>query len=179
MNILENIIGSGGDKLTSGGGRLMTEIMKIEIATAALYELDFNLWLEETATLLKERQVQQLDYDNLIEEIESMGRSEKNALESNLEQLLMHLLKWKYQQNKRSNSWQYSITEHCLRLNKAFKKSPSLKGYFKEVFEECYQNSRLLASKDTGLNKDIFPVTCPFSKEEILNPEYLPEDKNK
>ncbi len=143
-----------------------------------LYELDFNLWLDHTAKLLKDRKLQELDYDNLIEEIESMGRNEKNALESNLEQLLMHLLKWKYQPNKRSNSWQYSITEHCLRLQKAFKKSPSLKRYFQEVFEECYQNSRLLASKDTGLNKEIFPVICPFTKEAILDPEYLPEDDN-
>ena len=143
-----------------------------------LYELDFNLWLDHTANLLKQRKLQELDYDNLIEEIESIGRSEKNALESNLEQLLMHLLKWKYQSSKRSNSWQYSITENCLRLQKLFKKSSSLKGYFEEVFEECYQNSRLLASRDTGLNKDIFPVTCSFSKQAILDPEYLPEDDN-
>lgn len=153
--------------------------MKIPTSIITLYDSDFNLWLEQTANLLKDRQLQQLDYDNLIEEIESMGRSEKTALESNLEQLLMHLLKWKYQPSKRSNSWQYSITEHCLRLNKAFKRSPSLKAYFEQVFEECYQNSRLLASKDTGLNKAVFPISCPFSKEAILDPEYLPEDENK
>lgn len=150
--------------------------MKIPTSSITLYELDFNLWLEQTANLLKQRQLEQLDYDSLIEEIESMERSEKNALESNLEQLLMHLLKWKYQPSKRSNSWQYSITEHSLRLNKAFKKSPSLRIYFEEVFEECYQNARLLASKDTGLNKDIFPVICRFDKQAILNPEYLPEN---
>ncbi|MEM8780695.1 MAG: DUF29 domain-containing protein, partial [Cyanobacteria bacterium P01_G01_bin.49] len=114
--------------------------------------------------------------DNLIEEIESMGRREKNALESNLEQLLMHLLKWKYQPSKHSNSWQYSITEHCLRLKKSFRTSPSLKRYLETVFEECYQNARLLASKDTGLNKEVFPIDCPFAQEDIFNPEYLPED---
>jgi hypothetical protein len=150
--------------------------MNREASTVKLYDLDFNLWLETTANLLKERQLDKLDYDNLVEEIESMGRSEKDALESNLEQLLMHLLKWKYQVNKRSNSWQYSITEHCLRLKKAFKKSPSLKVYFEQVFDDCYQDARLLASKDTGLNKDVFPINCPFDKEAILNPEYLPED---
>lgn len=150
--------------------------MATQVSTVTLYELDFCLWLEKTAHLLKERQLDRIDYDNLIEEIESMGRSERNALESNLEQLLMHLLKWKYQSSKRSNSWHYSITEHGLRLKKAFKKSPSLQRYFEEVFDECYQDARLLASRETGLSKDIFPMTCPFFKEDILNPEYLPED---
>ena len=150
--------------------------MATQVSTVTLYDLDFYLWLERTAHLLKERQLDQIDYDNLIEEIESMGRSERNALESNLEQLLLHLLKWKYQPAKRSNSWQYSITEHGLRLKKAFKKSPSLKRYFEEFFDDCYQDARLLASRETGLSKDIFPVTCPFLKEDILNPEYLPED---
>ena len=105
-----------------------------------------------------------------------MGRSEQNALERNLEQLLMHLIKWKYQPSRRSNSWRYSITEHGLRLKKAFQKSPSLQRYFEKVFDECYQDARLLASRETGLSKDIFPVTCPFPREDILNPEYLPED---
>lgn len=150
--------------------------MTTEVSTVALYDLDFNLWLESTVNLLKKRQLDQLDYDNLIEEIESMGRSEKDSLESNLEQLLMHLLKWKYQPNKRSNSWRYSITEHCLRIKKAIKKSPSLKRYLEEVLNECYQDARLLASRDTGLTQETFPMICPFAKEVILNPEYLPED---
>ncbi len=150
--------------------------MTTQVSTVALYELDFYLWLENTANLLKKRQLNAIDYDNLIEEIESMGRSEKDALESNLEQLLMHLLKWKYQPDKRSNSWQYSIAEHCLRLKKAFKKSPSLKRYLEEVFDDCYQDARLLASRETGLSKETFPIICPFAKENIFNPEYLPED---
>jgi hypothetical protein len=150
--------------------------MIVQVLVTKLYDLDFYLWIEKTAHLLKERQLDQLDYENLIEEIESMGRSEKYALESNLEKLLMHLLKWKYQPSKRSNSWQYSITEHCLRIKKAFKKSPSLKRYFEEVFDECYQDARLLAARETGLNKEVFSPSCPFSKEDILNPEYLPED---
>lgn len=150
--------------------------MTAQVSQKTLYELDFNLWLQKNARLLKERQLNQIDYDNLIEELESMGRGEKDALESNLEQLLMHLLKWKYQPAKRSNSWQYSITEHCLRLKKAFQKSPSLKRYFEAVFAECYQDARLLASREIGLNKETFPVICPFAQEDLLNPEYLPED---
>jgi hypothetical protein len=143
--------------------------------TKTLYETDFNLWLEETANLLKEGKWECIDRENLIEEIESMGRSDKNALKSNLEKLLLHLLKWKYQPAKRCNSWQYSITEHCLRLLDAFEDSPSLKVYLDEVFGKCYQNSRLLAARETGLSKKTFPEICPFAKADILNPEYLPD----
>lgn len=140
--------------------------------TKKLYETDFNLWLEATAQLLRERQFNQIDYDNLIEEIEDMGNSQKDALESNLRVLLMHLLKWKFQPSKRSNSWKYTIVEHSLRLNKSFKKSPSLKKYFNNVFEESYQDARMLAASETGIPKDDFPVECPFAKEDILNYEY-------
>ncbi len=150
--------------------------MVAQISMKTLYEQDFNLWLEETVSLLKTRQFDQLDYDNLIEEIEDMGKSQKNSLSSNLRVLLIHLLKWKYQPSKRSNSWQYSIAEHSLRLNRAFKDSPSLKRYFNEVLTECYQDARFLAMKETGLNINTFPVELPFTKEQILNPDYLPED---
>ena len=74
--------------------------MKTTVIAKSIYEQDYNLWLETTAHLLRERKLDQIDYENLIEEIESMGRRDKKALRSNLEQLLMHLLNWKYQANK-------------------------------------------------------------------------------
>lgn len=125
----------------------------INVDTATLYEEDFYLWLERTAELLKNRQLENLDYDNLIEEIEAMGRSEKHSLESNLIVVLMHLLKYKYQPQKRSRSWLSSIFEHRRRLIKAFKTSPSLKRYYQEVFDECYKYAVKQASKE--LRKDI------------------------
>lgn len=140
-----------------------------------LYDTDFNLWVEETAKLLKEGKWEYLDLENLIEEIEAIGRSDKKALKSNLEKLLLHLLKWKYQPSKRSHSWQYSITEQCLRLLDVFEDSPSLKVYFEEVFDQCYQNACLLAARETGLDKKTFPDVCPFAKTDIINPEYLPD----
>lgn len=150
--------------------------MVTQINTKTLYEQDFNLWLEETVNLLKTRQLSLIDYENLIEEIESMGKRDKHALESNLEQILMHLLKWQYQKNKRSNSWRYSIIEHRNRLKKDFRDSPSLKPYFDSVLEECYQTARKFASEETGLDIKTFPVDLPFTKEQILDPNYLPED---
>jgi hypothetical protein len=140
-----------------------------------LYEKDYYLWLEETVQLLREGKLRELDVSNLIEEIEDMGISQKNALESNLIILLMHLLKWKYQPEKQSGSWRGSIREHRRRILKAFKNSPSLKRYFEEVFNESYQEARKQAADETELSLNIFPENCPFEIEQILDSEYLPQ----
>ena len=139
-----------------------------------LYDKDYYLWLEETIQLLQEGRLTDLDIFNLIEEIKDMGRSEKNALESNLIVLLMHLLKWKYQPEEQSGSWRGSIREHRRRILKAFNNSPSLKRYFEVVFDESYQEARKQAADETELSLNTFPKNCPFKIEEILDPEYLP-----
>ncbi len=144
--------------------------------TKALYETDFNLWLTETINLLRNGDIGKLDLENLAEEVEDMGNNRKDALESNLIRVLQHLLKWKYQPQERTNSWKASITEHSLRLTRAFKKSPSLKPYLNSVFAECYQDARLIAAQETGLDICVFPEICPFEQVDVLNPKYLPED---
>lgn len=155
---------------------MTTNLNKTSVTnTDSLYEEDFNLWIDTTAKILRERQIEQLDFKNLIEELESMGRSEKDALESNFVVVLMHLLKYKYQPQRRSNSWLSSIYEHRRRIRRAFSKSPSLKNYLNEVFAECYQDARQEASLETGLPLEVFPIECPFNVEETLNPDYLPE----
>lgn len=139
-----------------------------------LYEQDYYLWLVETAKRLQAGQLSDLDLANLVEEIEAMGRSEKRAVESNLEILLMHLLKYQYQSQKRTNSWKYTIREHRNRLEKSFKYSPSLKPFLEEVLPECYAKAIALAADETGLRRDTFPPHCPFTASEILDSEYLP-----
>jgi hypothetical protein len=139
-----------------------------------LYEQDFYLWLETTANLLKTRQVEQLDYDNLIEEIETMGKRDKRSIASNLEVILMHLIKWQYQPENRSNSWKYTLLEHRNRIKRILKDSPSLKPYLSEIINECYQNAQKKASLETDLSIDTFPVDCIFTTEEILDLDYLP-----
>ncbi|MEM8778228.1 MAG: DUF29 domain-containing protein [Cyanobacteria bacterium P01_G01_bin.49] len=141
-----------------------------------LYETDFNLWLEETISLLKQRKLDELDIDNLIEEIEAMARSEKRGFRSNLEQLLLHLLKWKYQPNKRTGSWKSSIIEHRNRILEDLEDSPSFKSYYDEIFNKCYQNARKYAQAQTNLPMNTFPEVCPFTKSEILTSDYLPKD---
>ncbi|MEH2408129.1 DUF29 domain-containing protein [Nostoc sp.] len=144
-------------------------------SSSDLYEQDFYLWIQTTAELLKQKNFTQLDLDNLIEEIETMGRSERRALESNLEVLLMHLLKYQIQTDKRSKSWQYTIFEHRRRIQKALKESPSLKPHFDQVFDESYQTARRLAVIETGLAIAIFPEQSPFTLEQVLDSDFLPE----
>lgn len=98
-----------------------------------------------------------------------MGRSEKRAVKSNLVILLLYLLKYKYQPTKKTNSWKASIREHRRRLRDDFQVSPSLKRYFEEVFDGCYQDAREQAADETGLSKDTFPTKSPFTPSEALN----------
>ena len=145
------------------------------ISGSSLYEQDFYLWIQTTAELLKQGRLTELDLENLIDEIETMGRSEKRALESNLEVLLMHLLKYQIQAERRSKSWQYTILEHRRRVQKALKESPSLKPYFDQVFDESYQTARRLAVIETGLAIATFSEQSPFTLEQVLDCDFLPE----
>ena len=158
---------------------IVTMSPKIATAPVTLYEEDYNLWLEQIIQQLRAAKgghlFEEIDLKNLIEELESMGRSEKRAVYSNLKILLMHLLKYRYQPEKRSNSWRRTIREHRQRLQEAFRDSPSLRNHFNEVFNPCYQAARELAADETGLVLDAFPTESPFSQEAILNPDYLPD----
>ncbi|MEA5618718.1 DUF29 domain-containing protein [Cronbergia sp. UHCC 0137] len=140
----------------------------------SLYDQDFMLWIENTIRLLKEQSLTKLDLENLINEIEDMGRNQKHALESNLTILLMHLLKWQYQSVKRSNNWKFTIREHRQRLQKSFRDSPSLKVYCEQVFHDCYQDARNLASDETGIEITLFPMESPYGITETLNQDFLP-----
>ena len=104
-----------------------------------LYDQDYYLWLEHTTQLLKQGKFSGVDIPNLIDEIEGMGKSQKQALKSNLRVVLMHLLKYQYQPEKRSNSWKYSIREHKNCLHDQFEDSPVsseiLMTYFSSVMQ--------------------------------------------
>ncbi|MGB3208312.1 MAG: DUF29 domain-containing protein, partial [Crinalium sp.] len=115
----------------------------------------------------------QIDWQNIAEEIEDMGRSEKRQLESRLEVLIMHLLKWQFQPNLRSRSWQLTIKEQRLRLEKLLQENPSLQSNLSEVIEKIYPLAALSAERETGLS--LFPETCLYNLTEILSAEFFPE----
>lgn len=140
---------------------------------SATHDNDFYAWTQEQAHLLKTGQLHQIDWQNIAEEIEDMGRSEKRQLESRLEVLIMHLLKWQFQPNLRSRSWQLTIKEQRLRLEKLLQENPSLQSNLSEVIEKVYPLTTLSAERETGLS--LFPETCPYILTEIFSPEFLPD----
>ncbi|MEY3403768.1 MAG: hypothetical protein RLZZ86_3390 [Cyanobacteriota bacterium] len=138
------------------------------------HDHDFYAWTQEQAQLLRKGQFNQIDFRNIAEEIADMGRSEKRELESRLELLLMHLLKWQFQSNLRSRSWQLTIKEQRLRLEKLLAENPSLKSFLADCLEKIYQLAIISAERETGLSS--FPESCPYSLTEIFTSEFLPDD---
>lgn len=110
---------------------------------------------------------------NLIEELEGLVKSEKNALKSNLSILLIHLLKCRYQPELRPRSRDGTIAEHRDRIEYSLEDSPSLKGYLEEVFGKCYQKARKRASIETGISVEQFPKETPFSVAEVLSENFF------
>jgi hypothetical protein len=151
----------------------MTAQRQISNSQESLYNQDYYLWLTSTATLLKEKEFTKLDLENLIEEIESLGKSEKRAIESNLIVVMLHLLKWRYQPEKRSNSWNSSIREHRRRIQRLLTDSPSLKNYLSEILADCYLAAKKQAGDETGLSIIAFPEESPFSLTECLDEDFL------
>jgi hypothetical protein len=142
-----------------------------------LYETDFYAWTQEQARLLRERRWDDLDLDNLVDEVESVGRSDKRQIESRLEVLIGHLLKWKFQPGGRGNAWMSTIFEQRRRLIRLVDDSPSLREFFRQEVFNSYLSGRLLASKETGIALGLFPDECPFTPEQVLDLEFFPEDR--
>lgn len=142
--------------------------------TSHLYGTDFYTWTQEQVSLLKTQQWDQLDTVNLIEEIETLGRRERQELRNRLGVLLGHLLKWQFQPEKRSNSWLGTIREQRVQIKLLLQDSPSLKPYLDEVFLTIYELGLALAIRETELGEQVFPEICPYTLGETLNPEFLP-----
>ncbi|MER2250229.1 DUF29 domain-containing protein [Methylorubrum podarium] len=143
---------------------------------ADLYETDFYAWTQAQAELLGAGRFEELDLRNLIDEVASVGSSEKREIESRLDILLAHLLKWKFQPGARSSGWQATLWEQRKRIGRIVKTSPSLKRYPAEVFLDSYVTARLEAAKETGIDFTLFPEQPPFTVEQALDPDYLPKE---
>lgn len=134
------------------------------------YDEDFYQWIQAQVKLLKKKDFDHLDIENLIEEIESLGRSDKRALYSQLTRLLMHLLKLEYQPDGQgnSNSWKSSILSARIEIKLLLKDSPSLKREIEKIFPEAYEDARQHAATETQLDLKTFPKKCPWNLEDIL-----------
>jgi hypothetical protein len=133
------------------------------------YDKDFYKWVMDQANFLKRKEFSNLDLEHLIEEVESLGRSERRALESYIVVLLLHLLKIEYQPSNKSKSWDNSVKISKHRIKKLLKENPSLKPKVPEIWKDAYYTARLEAISETGLDDNVFPKNCPWKQEDCLS----------
>jgi len=143
--------------------------------SSPLHTTDFFGWTQQQAHLIRSGQVTQLDLNNLLEEIESMGRSEQRALESRLEVLLMHLLKWQYQPALQSRSWASTIKIQRFEIKAHLDDNPSLKHTLDETVAKAWQGALIRAEHETGLDMSAFPTQCPWAFEQTMDADFWPE----
>lgn len=140
----------------------------------SLYEVDFYAWTQEQAALLRGGRLAQADIANILEEIETLGRTEVSELRSRLKVLLQHLLKEIYQPEKAGRIWLATIVNQRDEIELHLEKNPSLKPRTSEIFDRAYVSARKLAAAETGLPPDRFPADPPFSYEQAIDPSFWP-----
>ncbi|MBD2567465.1 DUF29 domain-containing protein [Anabaena lutea] len=147
--------------------------MTINTDLQSLYEIDENLWLEETIILLKEKRFQDLDLNNLIEELESLGKRDKNAVASLLEQIIRHLLLlhyWTEEYEMNGNHWQTEIIGFRNQLERLL--TNNLQNYLHSELEKIYRSALKYVKQKTRFKID-FPEYSPYTLEQLLDENYL------
>ncbi|HEX9932190.1 MAG TPA: DUF29 domain-containing protein [Allosphingosinicella sp.] len=136
------------------------------------YAEDYAAWVEHQIALIKEARWSEIDRDNLIDEVESLGRSEFKAFVSAIEIVLLHMLKWDFQPEQRSRSWSVSIAGHRLQVEDELEDNPSFKARIGEAVERAYRHARIRASGETELPLGAFPAECPYDWATIMEREH-------
>ncbi len=136
------------------------------------YDQDYGAWLGHQVALLKAGRWSELDKDRLIDEVESLGRSDFKGFVSAIEIVIVHMLKWDRQPDKRSRSWIASIEEHRARIEQELEDSPSYKSRTDEAVGRAFRTARIIASGETGLDLRSFPADNPYSWGDIVGREH-------
>ena len=142
-----------------------------------LYDNDFYAWSREQAELLRAGRLADADIEHIAEEIASMGRTEKRELVSRLAVLLTHLLKWRFQPQRRGASWEALIRVQRNRLIDHLDDNPSLKPLLSQALANAYRDARLEATAETGLAIATFPIDCPWTAPQALDGEFWPAEQ--
>jgi hypothetical protein len=140
-----------------------------------LYESDFYAWTIEQTELLQLRKLDHLDFDNLIEEIASLGKQQQQELRNRLGLLIGHLLKWQYQSEKRTRSWQVTIQLQRQEIHDLLQDNPSLKSYLDKALLQSFRLGLAQVLSETPISKKVLPDVCPYSFAELLDSNF-PDD---
>lgn len=139
------------------------------------YEDDYVRWCFDQAELLRRNRFTALDAPNLIEELESMGNEQRHALRSSYRLIMMHLLKWQFQPEKRTRSWRVTITRERVNVSDREKDSKTLRDQADALVAEAYRGAVLRAADETGLARDVFPFDCPYTVDQLRDPDWMPQ----
>ncbi|NCS09064.1 MAG: DUF29 domain-containing protein [Microcystis aeruginosa G13-07] len=129
----------------------------MNITISNLYDSDYQLWLESTINQLRRGDFQAVDWQNLLEELADLGKSERSQRDYN------------------QAAWKKEIRNFRLQIADLLEDSPSLKSYLREILAKCYLDARHLLIDETQLDASIFPLEVLASLEEILDQNWLPD----
>lgn len=139
------------------------------------YEQDYAGWASEQADLLRSGQFDEIDIGHIAEELESIMGNERRQLRRRLIVLIAHLLKWQFQPDDRSNSWRATIRVQRDDIEDVLTDSPSLRQAVSDQLVEVYPKARKLAADEAFLIETDLPRVCPYSEEDIMNPDFWPD----
>ncbi len=137
-------------------------------ASATLYDTDETAWLDQTAELVRDRRLAEVDLDTLAEYLTDMARRDRREVGSRLALLLAHLLKWEFQPDKRTGSWRATIEVQRQELAELLE-SGTLRNHADEVLAKAYANGVRQAAAETGLDAPAFPAECPYMVEQLMS----------
>lgn len=136
---------------------------------SSLYDTDFYAWTQAQADALDRRSVNELDWDNVLEEMASLGRRERRELRNHLVILLQHLLKWRFQPTRRGRSWVLTVKEQRREIAAILEENPSLQPQVEDVLAEAYAIATLRAARETRLAETVFPALAPFGFTQAMS----------
>jgi hypothetical protein len=141
---------------------------------ATSYDTDVHAWAMRQSEMLRHKRLDEIDWGNVAEEIESLGKEQRHALRSSYRLLAMHLLKWEYQPRRRSRSWSDTIGRERSNIEEREADNPSLKARAADIVAEGYATARRDAVRETGLARETFPAECPYTVEQLRDHDFMP-----
>lgn len=154
-----------------------SHILDLRAGTSPAYVDDYAAWLEHQRVLMREHRLEELDLENLIDEVGDLGSEVFDKYASAIEVVLLHMLKWDFQSERRTRGWVLSILEHRRRLETVLAKNPSFKSRRDEAIMQAYRYAQVRAARETDMRLDVFPETCPYDWTAITSREHsLPGD---
>jgi Domain of unknown function DUF29 len=141
-----------------------------------LYERDYYTWALQQARALKEHRLEDLDWENLSDEVESLASTERRELRSRLEMLLEHLIKWQFQPSRRSRSWRTTIAQQRSKIREHLDENPGLKPDIPDVLARAYKSASLEVTGRFLRHSDPQPPdSCPWTVEQVMDEQFWPE----